>query len=178
MKGNSGCWWAFAACMFLGGLFVTIGVPPEVVIGMGVVIVISLIVLLLRGSGTAEPPRRQTSARTTRRSPRPHIRRAHTHSFWTGPRKDPDQRTTITRWVDEIHVGGGSGPRRRRPASSGRQSTGSNSSCRHCGKRPRAKVMRSERYCAYCGKLDCKGHVASHSPAFCQFCGALMRIPR
>ncbi len=187
MNGNSGCWWAFAACMFLGGLLVTIGVPSEVVIGMGVAIVILLVVLLLRGSGEAappsqpeKPPRRQTSARTTRQSPRPHWRRAHRHSYWTGSRKDPDQRTVITRWIDETYVGGGSGPRRRRPTSSGRQptsssrqSTGRNSSCPHCGKRQRANVMQSERYCAYCGKLDCKGHIASHSPAFCQFCGAL-----
>lgn len=36
MNWKSGCWWAFAACMFLGGGLVSIGVPPEVVVGIGI----------------------------------------------------------------------------------------------------------------------------------------------
>ena len=179
MNGNSGCWWAFAACMLLGGLLVTIGVPSEVVVGMGVAIVVLLVVFLLRELGAAarpsqpeKPPRRQTSARTTRQSPRPHWRRAHRHRYWTGSHKNPSQRKKITRWLDSIHVGGERTPRRRQSTSSSRQSTGRNLPCPHCGNKS-GNVMQSEWYCAYCGKPDCKGHIASHSPAFCQFCGSV-----
>ncbi len=38
-------------------------------------------------------------------SPRPHIRRAHWHSFWTGPRKDPDKRKLVLKWLSPILVG-------------------------------------------------------------------------
>lgn len=29
----------------------------------------------------------------------PHLRRAHWHSYWTGPRSDPDARELVLRWV-------------------------------------------------------------------------------
>jgi len=35
--------------------------------------------------------------------PRPHVRRAHFHSFWTGP-KDQENRTLISRWVYDALV--------------------------------------------------------------------------
>lgn len=37
-------------------------------------------------------------------SPRPHIRRAHYHHFWTGPRNDESKRKLIVRWLAPIPV--------------------------------------------------------------------------
>ena len=37
-------------------------------------------------------------------SPRPHIRRAHWHSFWTGPKNDPDNRRVVVKWMPPIPV--------------------------------------------------------------------------
>lgn len=34
----------------------------------------------------------------------PHLRRAHYHHYWTGPRKDPDKRKVVLRWLDPILV--------------------------------------------------------------------------
>lgn len=39
------------------------------------------------------------------RSPRPHYRRAHWHSFWTGPRGKPEEREIILKWLPPIPVG-------------------------------------------------------------------------
>jgi len=41
----------------------------------------------------------------THASPRPHIRRAHWHSYWTGPRKDPERRRLILKWLHPMVVG-------------------------------------------------------------------------
>lgn len=38
---------------------------------------------------------------------RPHIRRAHWHTYWVGPRSDPSQRKAILRWLSPIPVGFG-----------------------------------------------------------------------
>jgi len=35
----------------------------------------------------------------------PHVRRAHWHGFWTGPRDKPDARTFSIRWLPQIPVG-------------------------------------------------------------------------
>jgi hypothetical protein len=35
---------------------------------------------------------------------RPHIRRAHWHSFWRGPKKDPGQRKIVLKWLPPIPV--------------------------------------------------------------------------
>ena len=35
----------------------------------------------------------------------PHIRRAHWHTYWTGPRKDPDRRAAVVKWLPPIRVG-------------------------------------------------------------------------
>lgn len=44
----------------------------------------------------------------THASPRPHVRRAHWHTFWTGPREDPQKRKPILKWLSPILVGGDS----------------------------------------------------------------------
>ena len=40
-----------------------------------------------------------------RSSPIPHIRRAHWHTFWTGPRRDPVKRLPVLRWIPPTPVG-------------------------------------------------------------------------
>lgn len=40
----------------------------------------------------------------TGRSVRPHIRRAHWHGYWTGPRKEPAQRKFVHKWIPPIPV--------------------------------------------------------------------------
>lgn len=43
----------------------------------------------------------------THASPRPHIRRAHWHAYWTGPRKEPSKRKLILKWLPPTPVGTG-----------------------------------------------------------------------
>lgn len=38
-------------------------------------------------------------------SPRAHIRRAHWHTYWTGPKKNPKKRKTILKWLSPILIG-------------------------------------------------------------------------
>ena len=38
-------------------------------------------------------------------SPAPHIRKAHWHTYWTGPRKDPNKRRPILKWIPPTPVG-------------------------------------------------------------------------
>ena len=40
-------------------------------------------------------------------SPRPHVRRAHWHTFWAGPRSRPEERRMKLRWLSPILVGVG-----------------------------------------------------------------------
>lgn len=47
---------------------------------------------------------RESSGPTERRSPRPHIRSAHWHAFWTGPRSDPSKRQLVLHWLPPIPV--------------------------------------------------------------------------
>ena len=50
---------------------------------------------------------RQTSERgnvQARTSPRPHIRRAHWHHYWTGPRKS-DDRKLVVKWIPPLLIG-------------------------------------------------------------------------
>lgn len=42
---------------------------------------------------------------TTRISPRSHIRRAHWHHYWTGPRSKPEEQSLILKWLPPIPVG-------------------------------------------------------------------------
>ena len=46
----------------------------------------------------------QTTTAGTRAGPRPHIRRAHWHSYWTGPRDDTRSRKLIVKWMPPIPV--------------------------------------------------------------------------
>ena len=39
-----------------------------------------------------------------RRGPRPHVRRAHWHSFWRGPRVDPVARKIVLKWLPPLAV--------------------------------------------------------------------------
>jgi hypothetical protein len=39
-----------------------------------------------------------------RQGPRPHVRRAHWHSFWRGPRADPLTRKLVLKWIPPIAV--------------------------------------------------------------------------
>lgn len=40
-------------------------------------------------------------------SPVAHLRRAHWHTYWMGPKSDPDQRRTELRWISPVLVGSG-----------------------------------------------------------------------
>ena len=44
------------------------------------------------------------STPTGRARMRPHIRRAHWHRYWTGPRSEPDNRRLLARWLPPIPV--------------------------------------------------------------------------
>ncbi len=35
----------------------------------------------------------------------PHLRKAHWHHYWTGPKSDPDQRKLVVRWIHPVFVG-------------------------------------------------------------------------
>ncbi len=51
----------------------------------------------------------QNSAKGSKRlyaSPRPHIRRAHWHSYWIGSKKKPKERQLVVKWLHPILVGG------------------------------------------------------------------------
>lgn len=54
----------------------------------------------------AKPEHQQTAASDgTHASPRPHIRRAHWHTYWTGPKNRPQ--TPVLKWLPPIPVGTG-----------------------------------------------------------------------
>jgi hypothetical protein len=40
----------------------------------------------------------------THASPRAHVRRAHWHAFWTGPKAQPEERKLILHWLPPIPV--------------------------------------------------------------------------
>jgi hypothetical protein len=42
----------------------------------------------------------------THASPKPHVRRAHWHSYWTGPRDDLEKRSIVLKWIHPLLVGG------------------------------------------------------------------------
>lgn len=48
---------------------------------------------------------RDKSGDGTHASPIPHVRKAHWHSFWTGPKDDPEQRRLVLKWLPPIPVG-------------------------------------------------------------------------
>lgn len=43
-------------------------------------------------------------AQSEHNSPRPHMRRAHWHHFWTGPKNKPEERKLILKWLSPIAV--------------------------------------------------------------------------
>jgi hypothetical protein len=45
-----------------------------------------------------------TSEDGTHASPRAHVRRAHWHHYWTGPKNDPEKRKLIVKWIHPILV--------------------------------------------------------------------------
>lgn len=46
----------------------------------------------------------QTEQTGLHSGPRPHVRRAHWHSFWTGPKNDTDKRRIVVKWLPPIPV--------------------------------------------------------------------------
>jgi len=58
----------------------------------------------LRRAERHEEPREEPATARTHARPRPHIRRAHWHGFWTGPRSDPERRQLKLRWLPPIPV--------------------------------------------------------------------------
>lgn len=52
-------------------------------------------------------PRKQTDSSTgaTHASPRPHMRRAHWHNFWTGSKSEPETRKLVLKWIAPTIVG-------------------------------------------------------------------------
>jgi len=46
----------------------------------------------------------QTEQTGVHSGPRPHVRRAHWHSFWTGPKSDIDKRRIVVKWLPPIPV--------------------------------------------------------------------------
>lgn len=55
----------------------------------------------LRGTAGEERRRGQGG---THASPRPHIRRAHWHSYWTGPKAVPSERSIQVKWIPPVGV--------------------------------------------------------------------------
>jgi hypothetical protein len=51
-----------------------------------------------------ERERTAPTADGTHASPRPHIRRAHWHTYWTGPHTEPERRKAALRWLPPIPV--------------------------------------------------------------------------
>lgn len=45
------------------------------------------------------------SAGGTQASPSPHVRAAHWHTYWTGPRSEPDKQRRVVKWLPPIPVG-------------------------------------------------------------------------
>lgn len=56
------------------------------------------------GRKLADSERRSAANAGGHASPSPHIRRAHWHSFWTGPMKDPEGRELVLKWLPPIPV--------------------------------------------------------------------------
>lgn len=60
----------------------------------------------IRAARKAAPAQDEPKPTGTHASPRPHMRRAHWHHFWTGPKKDLDARKLVLRWIPPTFVGG------------------------------------------------------------------------
>ena len=53
---------------------------------------------------TASPGRSSDEPTGSHTRPRPHIRRAHWHSYWVGKRDEPNRRTVVLKWLPPIAV--------------------------------------------------------------------------
>ena len=53
---------------------------------------------------SARKPTSTGGGSETTRTVAPHVRKAHWHRFWTGPRKDPTQRKLIIRWIPPVPI--------------------------------------------------------------------------
>lgn len=62
---------------------------------------------LRRARHEAEAGGAGTPEEAARARPRPHLRRAHFHTYWRGPRQDPTARTAEVRWLPPILVNAG-----------------------------------------------------------------------
>lgn len=51
-----------------------------------------------------EPNKEERASNKERTSPRSHIRRAHWHGYWTGPKKEPEKRKYILKWIQPVLV--------------------------------------------------------------------------
>ena len=47
----------------------------------------------------------ETGESRTHSGPAPHIRRAHWHSFWQGPKSEPEKRSIEVKWLPPIPIG-------------------------------------------------------------------------
>jgi len=48
---------------------------------------------------------KQTDQGGSHASPAPHVRRTHWHTYWTGPRKNPNRRRPVLKWIPPTPVG-------------------------------------------------------------------------
>lgn len=58
----------------------------------------------IRRAEGAEPAEPKAGPTGTHASPRPHIRRAHWHAYWTGPKSDLKARALVLKWLPPIPV--------------------------------------------------------------------------
>jgi len=64
----------------------------------------------LRRGGAGQPgdtARRDAGTGGTHATPKPHIRRAHWHSYWVGPKKGARKQKLVVKWLHPTLVGGG-----------------------------------------------------------------------
>lgn len=54
----------------------------------------------------AEGPKKEGQPNNPRRPVAAHIRRAHWHHFWIGPKKEPGERKLIVKWIPHLYIGG------------------------------------------------------------------------
>ena len=129
-----------------------------------------------------------------RQPPRPHIRRAHWHTYWQGPHGDPKNRTKSVRWMPPITVGDYLLKRGRKSqsernhhatsASSGDHHRQPSRSRRHTGHSQYCQCQENYKenfgdhtpivqYCPCCGKLGCRGHGVPLQHVYCPNCGRL-----
>jgi len=64
----------------------------------------------LRRAKEASEAKEDTETTMQRPGPKPHVRRAHWHGYWTGPRNDPENRKFALLWLHPILVGKGDVP--------------------------------------------------------------------